>query len=167
MPTFYSKAVTIQVSVANLARTTTLGIPSSHSIEHIQRVFAEESVLGTLFENPVHSDAEDEGPLLQFLGESVPLYMRQVGKNFFDINAKKNRYIWPKRVPDGVEVSWFLVIPSLQCSDGLIWNRHVIPKTLDNVDHLSNHRPSGPMQSQSPRFYPQSHSSHTRKSDLR
>ena len=106
MPTFNSKGVSIQVSVARLAQTTTtLDIHSPGLIEQIEKGFVEDSISGTLFEYPVHANVEGEGQLLQFLGDSVPFHMRHVGKNFFDINVQKNRTIRPKRVPEGVDVS--------------------------------------------------------------
>ena len=116
MPTFYAKGISIQVSVAGLAQTTSPGIPTPVPLKHIESVFAEDSIAGTLFEHPVRHDGEDKNEQqMQFLDDLIPFYMRHVGKHFFDHQVNKDRIIRPKRVPNSVKVSVtlnFLLTPS-------------------------------------------------------
>ena len=120
MPTFYAKGISIQVSVAGLPQTTSPGIPTSVPLKHIESVFAEDSIAGTLFEHPVRHDGEDNNEQqLQFLDDLIPFYMRHVGKHFFENQVNKDRIIRPKRIPNGVKVSVTLNI-QLNASCSLI-----------------------------------------------
>ena len=85
MPTLHARGVTVQVSVADLAKTT----------------FSAASL-------PLHNPVE-----LQFLGDdrSGPFYMAHIGKDFFNIKAKKNRNMEPKRMPTGIEVCFCNSLP--------------------------------------------------------
>ena len=105
MPTFYAKGIGIQVSVARLAQTLSPGTPIPVPLDHINSVFAEDSIAGTLFEHPVCHDGEDKDEQLRFLDDLIPFYMKHVGKNFFDSQVNKDRNIRPKRLPSSVKVS--------------------------------------------------------------
>lgn len=141
MPTFYAKGISIQVSVARLAQTSSPGIPASVPLKHIESVFAEDSIAGTLFEHPICHDGEDkEEHQLHFLDDLIPFYMRRVGKHFFDNQVNKERNIRPKRIPSSVKVSLSLNIQlAASLSDWHIGSafrqRETASKTPCSVSH--------------------------------
>ena len=108
MPRFAGVGTTVQLSVADLLRTTTLNpgaqqsFAVTESIKHVAQEFAKGSVDGTLTETPLCTEdgSEDESHM-QFLGElrTIPFYMVQAGKNFFDLITKEKRNRRPFRVP--------------------------------------------------------------------
>ena len=109
MRTFHAKGVTIQVSTADLAKTTTAASSpaTSGEIEQIARAFVEGSQNGTLFGTALSRDSENEDQGMLFLGEDdpIPFYMVHVGKEFFNIKATQDRSIRPKRMLDNSESS--------------------------------------------------------------
>lgn len=98
MPTLYSRGVTSQISVADLAKTTTQ--VSSGEIERVKRAFIEGAEDGTLWETAIPCDGDNAE--MQFLGDyqSIPFHTVHAGKEFFNIQAEKERITRPARQPD-------------------------------------------------------------------
>ncbi|KAM0804420.1 hypothetical protein BDR22DRAFT_599332 [Usnea florida] len=100
MPRFAGVGTTIQLSVADLRRTTTLNpgtqqsVAVTESIKYVAQEFAKGSIDGTLTETPLCTEdgSEDESHM-QFLGKlkNFPFYMVQAGKNFFHLRTKEKR----------------------------------------------------------------------------
>lgn len=104
MPTFSALKTTVQLSVADLARTAILiprtqqSLASSEAIRNASQDFARGSKDGTLAETTLYTD---DGSHLWFLGKQghMPFYMVHAGKSFFDPTTKERRNRRPARVP--------------------------------------------------------------------
>ena len=108
MPRFAGVGTTIQLSVADLRRTTTLNpgtqqsVAVTESIKYVAQEFARGSIDGTLTETPLCTeDGNEDESHMQFLGKlrNMPFYMVQAGKNFFHLRTKEKRNRRPFRVP--------------------------------------------------------------------
>lgn len=104
MPTYYATNTTIQLSIADLDRTTTLNPRTqqshtvSESIENAALEFDRGSKDGTLTETPLCTEDESH---IRFLGTPghMPFFMVHAGKNLFDLNTEEKRNRRPTRVP--------------------------------------------------------------------
>ena len=104
MPRFAGAETTVQLSVADLRRTTTLyprtqqTVVGSESVKTVAQEFARGSIDGTLTETLL---CTEDGEQIQFLVKlrTMPFYMVQAGKNFFDLITKEKRNRRPVRVP--------------------------------------------------------------------
>ena len=103
MPTFYSKLVTTQVSVADLVKSTTV-ISSAGEAERIKKVFTNSMDGGTLWETPIV--CQNGSTQMQFLGDcqSIPFLIVHAGKEFFNIHTQRQRNKRPLRLPEDIEV---------------------------------------------------------------
>ena len=102
MPTFYSRNVTTQASVADLARTTAELDPSGE-LNQLEQAFTEGAETGTLWETTILCHDDDTG--MQFIGDyqSIPFHTVHAGKQFFSIQPEVRRSIRPRRTPDSLE----------------------------------------------------------------
>ena len=108
MPRFAGVGTTVQLSVADLHRTTTLNpgtqqsFAVTESIKYVAQEFARGSIDGTLTETPLCTgDGSEDESHMQFLGKllTMPFFMVQAGKNFFHLITKEKRNRRPTRVP--------------------------------------------------------------------
>ncbi len=104
MPTLYASSTTIQLSVADLAKTTTTDPKPllSSNVEDVARIsaeFARGSRYGTLTEIPLYTNETHSH--MRFLGtnQDMPFFMVQAGKTFFDRSSDKTHTRTPERVP--------------------------------------------------------------------
>lgn len=104
MPTFYALKTTVQLSVADLGRATTLNphtqqsLAASKVIRNAAQEFARGSKDGTLTETPLYAE---DGSHVRFLGKqgNMPFFMVHAGKSFFDSTTKEKRNRRPARIP--------------------------------------------------------------------
>ena len=107
MPRFAGVGTSVQLSVADLRRTTTLNpgnqqsVAVTESIKSVAQEFARGSVDGTLTETPLCTeDGSEDESYMRFLGKimTMPFYMVQAGKDFFHLITKEKRNRRPFRV---------------------------------------------------------------------
>lgn len=104
MPTLYSRSTTIQLSIADLPKTTTHD-HKSHLFTHTSVVanvaaeLARGAKDGTLTEVPLY--AKDTDTRMRFIGANgdMPFYMVRAGKHLFDPSTNNTRTRRPERIP--------------------------------------------------------------------
>lgn len=105
MPTFFSRWTTVQLSVADLPKTTIndpklrKGQDVYEGISNTTLEFAKASRNGTLAETPLNDS--ETGSHMRYLGvnEDMPFFIVHAGKDFFNPNTNEPRNRWPERVP--------------------------------------------------------------------
>lgn len=105
MPTYYARNTAVQLSVADLARTTTIRPQIHQGISTYERISANVAhfIIGskdaTLDETPLEDDGVSSG--LRFLGahKDMPFLMVRAGKFYFDVNTDERRTRRPIRLP--------------------------------------------------------------------
>jgi len=101
MPTYYARETTVQLSVADIGRSTTLSPSHRQSYEATQNIeiasqeFVKASRNGTLTEDALLD--EETGSHVRFLGQArdMPFFIVRAGRTFFDFglepHQKRNR----------------------------------------------------------------------------
>lgn len=105
MPTYYARNTAIQLSVADLAKTTTASPSISQGPATYEEIsanaaeFIKASQDGTLDETPLKDDKASSN--LRFLGthKDMPFLMVRAGEFYFDTNPDKRRNRRPIRTP--------------------------------------------------------------------
>lgn len=105
MPKFYCRKTTVQLSVADLAKTTIdpkSYFSSAADTVAIAAEFVRESKYGTLTELPLYTEGSNSHIRHLDAPNNFPFFMVHAGKHFFDPSTKQNHSQEPERIKGSV-----------------------------------------------------------------